>query len=283
MIKVTATIKKIMAERTAGVENGAEAMHRLLVNLQRQVQTDLGKAALGSWDQYSLRQLLDSIERRIADYDLAAKKELGAHISKMWDLGQESVYKPLNVAGIYTGFNLSQSVLKNMEEFAFIKVDSYTGSMWNSIRGELSLGSMGVKTPQQVSQSIGTLLPEGPMVAQGGRTIFRDAAQRADFITKTELGRNFSEAADRRRQKAFESIPDLEKIWKHGHPKQARLTHLAADGVMVPQDKPFPVRDKNGYQLMRPHDPQADFSEVAGCQCDAITWVKRWGAYKAAA
>ncbi len=283
MIKVTETLKKILAQRNAGIIDGTEATYKLLVNLQRQVQADLGQAALGSWDQYHLRQLLDSIERRIADYDLAAKSQMSKEVKTMWDLGQESVYKPLNAGGIFTGFNISSSVLKTLEEFALVKVDSYTGSMWNGIRGELQLGLLGGKTPQQVSEAIGKLLPDRPMVAQGGRTIFKDAAQRAEFITKTEMGRVYSEAADRRMKDAAEHVADLEKIWKHGHPRQPRLTHLAADGASRPIDKPFPVRDKNGYQLMYPHDPNADFSEVAGCQCSHFVWAKRWGATPQAA
>ena len=277
MIKVTETIKKILKQRNADILGGEEATRKLLIELQRQVRADLGQAALSSWNEYHLKQLLDSIERRIADYDLAAKSQMSGQVKNMWDLGQKSVYKPLNAGGIFTGFNISSSVLKTLEEFALVKIDSYTGAMWNGIRGELSLGILGGKTPQQVSEAIGKILPEGPMVAQGGRTIFRDAAQRAEFITKTEMGRVYSEAANRRMKDAAKYISDLEKVWQHGHPRQPRLTHLSADGVSRPIDKPFPVRDKNGYQLMYPHDPNADFSEVAGCQCSQFVWATRWG------
>lgn len=283
MIKVTETIKKIMAQRTAGISSGEEATYNLLLNLNAQVRDELGRAAIGSWDAYHLREVKNAIERRIADYESAAKGDLGGRISQMWDLGQESVYKPLNAGGIFTGFNIPSSVIRQMEAFAFVKVEGYTNKMWNSIRGELSLGGLGAKTPQQVTDAIGQLLPNKPLVAQGGRTIFRDAAQRAEFITKTELGRNFSEAADRRMKDAAEHVTDLEKVWKHGHPRTPRLSHMAADGEARPIDKPFPVRDKNGYQLMYPHDPKADFSEVAGCQCSHFVWAARWGSIPGAA
>jgi uncharacterized protein YbaA (DUF1428 family) len=277
VIKVTETLKKIIAQRNAEVLSGEEATYQLLVNLNRQVRAELGEASLGSWTEYQLKQTKAAIERALADYETAAKGQMSAGLKTMWALGQESVYKPLNVGGIYTGFNIPSSLLRTMEEFAFVKIESYTGGMWNGIRSELSLGALGAKTPQQVSDAIGKLLPNKPLVAQGGRTIFKDAAQRAEFVTKTELGRIYSEAANRRREDAAKYVPDLKKVWRHGHPGVPRLTHLAADGVSVPQDKPFPVRDKNGYQLMRPHDPSADFSEVAGCQCWADAWAERWG------
>jgi hypothetical protein len=283
MVKVSATIKKILAQRNAEIIDGSEATYKLLLDVNRQVRDELAHAALGSWNEYTLKQLKASLERRIGDFESAAKGDLGKRLTDMFDLGQESVYKPLNVGGIYTGFNIPVSVVRQMRDFAFIKIDSYTGAMWNGIRGELSLAALGAKTPQQVSEAIGTLLPEGPFFGRGGRTIFRDAAQRGEFITKTELGKMYSEAADRRIKDAAEYVPDLEKIWRHGHPKQPRLTHLAADGVVRPINEPFPVRDKNGYQLMRPHDPQADFTEVAGCQCSQTVWAKRWGAAPKAA
>lgn len=277
MIRVTETLKKIIAQRNAELIDGPEATYKLLVNLNRQVRADLGEAALGSWTEYQLKQTRAAIERRLADYETAAKGQMSTGIKTMFDLGQASVYQPLNAGGIYTGFNIPASLLRTMEEFAFVKIESYTGAMWHGIRSELSLGALGGKTPQQVSDAIGRLLPDKPLVAQGGRTVFKDAAQRAEFITKTELGRTYSEAADRRMKDAAAYVEDLEKIWRHGHPRQPRLTHLAADGVARPVDKPFPVRDKNGYQLMYPHDPKADFSEVAGCQCSHFVWAKRWG------
>jgi hypothetical protein len=277
MATVNETITRILRQRTAGIVSGEEAMRRLLRELQRQVQDELGRAALGSWNEYHLREVLASIERRIADYETAAKGEMARQIKSMWDLGQESVYKPLNAGGIYTGFNLAPSVLKTLEEFSLVKVEGYTGAMWNGIRSELTLGILGGKTPQQVADAIGKVLPDEPLVGAGGRTIFKDAAQRAEFITRTEMGRTFSEAADRRMKDAAAHVQDLEKVWRHGHPRVPRLTHLAADGEARPVDQPFPVRDKNGYQLMYPHDPKADFSEVAGCQCSHFVWAKRWG------
>lgn len=275
MIRVTETIKKIIQQKDAKLLEGPEAMRQLLSRLREQVARDLGQAALGSWDSYSLKQTLYAIERRLADYDLSAKKEISGQVKSMWDLGQESVYKPLNEGGIYTGFNISRSSLAALENFAIKKIGRVNANLMSKIETEIHLGILG-KSPQQVSKAIGAMLPEGPLVVKG-RTIFTNAAQRAEFITKTEMGRVFSEAANLRRAKAAEYVDDLLKVWRHGHPKVPRPTHLAADGVAVPENKPFPVRDKNGYQLMRPLDPNADFSEVANCKCYTFTWAKRWG------
>jgi hypothetical protein len=278
MIHVTETINKILKQKQAQLVSGDEAMRKLLLELERQVLAELGQAALSSWDSYRLKQLLDSIERRIADYDLAAKKEVGTHINTMWGLGQESVYKPLEVAGIFSGFNLSTSVLKTLETFAFHKLSNVSASLMDKIRGELMLGSLGTKTPQQVADAIGA----SGITKVAGNKIFPSIAARSEFVVKTELGRVYSEAANRRMTTAAQYVDGLEKMWHHGHPKVPRPVHLEADGVSVPVNKPFPIRDKNGYQLMYPHDPAADFSEVAGCQCDSVPWMASWRTAKTA-
>ena len=275
MIRITETIKKIIKQKNAELVSGEDSISKLLYALQRQVTDELAHAAIGSWNAYSLTQLLDSIERKIADYDSAASSEIKKRVADMWDLGQASVYKPLEIGGIFTGFNLSTSTLQVLQKFAIKKISGVSSSLLSNIEAELHLGILG-KSPQEVSKAIGVMLPEGPLVVKG-RTIFTNAAQRSEFVTKTELGRVYSEAANVRAKAAARYVPDLEKVWQHGHPRTPRPTHLAADGISRPMDKPFPVRDKNGYQLMYPHDPNADFSEVAGCQCSQSVWIARWG------
>lgn len=275
MIRVSNTITSILKQKISSIDAGAEAMRRLLIELQAQVQAELGRAALGSWDAYSLKQRLDAIERRVADYDLAAQKKLGGEINSMWDLGQRSVYEPLNTAGIYTGFNISSSVLQVLEEFAMHKVSGVSNAAWTRIKGELTLGMLGGKTPQQVSSAIGANLTD--------KSIFTSISARAEFITKTEMGRTFSEAAERRMQNASKYVDGLEKVWHHGHPRQPRLSHLAIDGQSVPVEQPFKIVDKNGYRLQYPHDPAADFSETAGCQCSHTVWHASWGTRSKAA
>lgn len=275
MIEVTSAIQRILKQKNAAIIDGSEAMRRLLIELQRQVIEELGRAAIGSWDAYSLKQTLNAIERRIVDYDSAASADIKKRVTDMWDLGQESVYKPLNIGGIWTGFNLSTTVLKVLEDFAFHKVTGVSRFAWDKIKGELTMGILGGKTPQQVSKAIGVNL--------NGPSVFKTIDARAEFITKTEMGRTFSEAANMRMKNAADHVPDLEKVWHHGHPKQPRMSHLAIDGQAVPVGQAFRLVDKNGYQLQYPHDPAADFSEVAGCQCSHTVWLARWGARSKAA
>lgn len=270
MADVSAIITRIIRQKDAGIVSGQEAMRKILAALQQQTMDELGRASLTGWDQYRLKQLLDAIERRIADYETAAGQEIARQVREMWDLGQQSVYQPLNENGIYTGFGLSRSTLEAMEDFSYHKISGVANAAWDKIKTELTLGLLGGKTPQQVAEAIGTNLKDPG--------VFSSIDARAEVITKTEMGRVFSEAAEQRRQQAAQYVDGLMKIWDHaGHPRQARLSHLAVHGQMVPVDEPFKLRDKNGYQLMYPHDPNADISEVINCGCDAVTWKDTWG------
>ncbi len=267
---IEAIIQEIIRQKDAKILSGQEAMQRILAEVQKQVLGELGNASISGWNEYRLKQLLDAVERKLADYGGAAGGELKDQIKKMWDLGQQSVYKPLNEAGIYTGFDLSSSTLEVLSDFGYHKIQKVKDAAFDKIKTELTMGILGGKTPQQVADAIGTNL-----TSPG---VFSSIAARAETITKTEMGRVFSEAAERRRQQAAASVDGLMKIWDHaGHPMHARTSHLAVHGQKVPVDEPFKLVDVDGYQLMYPHDPNADISEVINCGCDAVTWMDSWG------
>jgi hypothetical protein len=137
----------------------------------------------------------------------------------------------------------------------FHKIEGLSDSAWDKIRGELTLGIMGGKTPQEVAKAIGMNL-EDP-------SIFTSIAARAEVITKMEIGRTFSTAAEKRMEDADKYVDGLEKQWRHvGHPMKPRLTHLAADGQHVLVNEPF---DIGGVEMMYPRDPAAPLDETINC------------------
>jgi hypothetical protein len=125
---------------------------------------------------------------------------------------------------------------------------------------------MGGKTPQEVAAAIGKNLNDP--------SIFTSIAARAETITKTEMGRVFSTAAQKRMEEASRHVAGLEKQWIHaGHPKHARPGHEAAHGQHVPVGEPFNV---GGTKMMYPRDPAAPLDEVINCGCDHVPYHARW-------
>lgn len=266
MPKVNSTIKKILKEKDAGILTGTEAMNGILVDLQKQVQGELGGAALGSWDAYQLKRMLDAIERQTADFQTKAKKEIGTSLDASWETGRALIEESLKVAGIYTGFNISTSSLNALKDFTFHKIDGLADDAWYKIKGELTLGVLGGKTPAEVANAIGKNLTD--------KSIFSSISARAEAITKTEMGRVFSTATQSRMAEAAQYVEGLEKQWIHaGHPKAARPTHVAAAGQHVPWNEPFLI---GSIPMMFPRDPKAPIGEVINCGCDHVPWHESW-------
>jgi hypothetical protein len=264
-MKVTSKIKGILKEKDKGIKNGMQAMQGIMKNLHGQIMDDLGRAAVGSWDAYYLRKLLDSIEEHIAEYEDMAKKELSGQLDIMWDKGGELVKSTLIAGEMYVGFGISRSSLDVLKDYSNDYLEKLFSDAWYQIKGEINLGILGAKTPQEVAQAIGTKIDKGR---------FANIALRAERITQTEMGRIFSEAAQARMEEASGYVEGLEKQWIHaGHPRQPRPAHLAANGQHVPVKEPFVV---GGIRMMFPRDPNAPISEVINCGCDHVPYHERW-------
>lgn len=255
MATVNSEIKRIIKEKNAAIRYGAAAMRDIIDNLRVQVQTELGMAAAGSWDAYYLKRLLNSLEYQFDNFSLKAKKEAEGLVEDIWGMGQSLVDAPLKVAGIYTGFHISTSGLDVMKDYTNNYLEGLFGDAWTKVRGEISLGMMGAKTPAEVAAAIGKNLKS--------KSIFSSIAERAEVIARTEMGTAFSRATQYRMHQAAQYVPDLEKQWRHaGHPKQPRPSHLAAHGQHVPVKDAFTV---GGIKMMHPRDPAAPVSETIRC------------------
>lgn len=248
-------IKQILKEKDAGIRSGTQAMLNLLKELQRQIQAELAMAALGSWDAYYLKKSLDNIEYQISNFEAKAKLEIEGLLEDAWGRGQSLVDIPLGIAGIYTGLHLSTSSLDVLKNYANDYLEKLFQDLWYRVKGEISLGIMGAKTPQEVAKAIGKNLKDP--------SHFGSIAKRAEVITKTEMGRVFSMATQMRLEQASQYVEGLEKQWIHaGHPKVARPSHLAADGQHVPVNEPFNI---GGVKMMYPRDPRAPLDEIINC------------------
>lgn len=268
MATVTAEIKRVLKMKDAGILSGSESIKKLLIELQKQVQFDIH---LGTdWDKYYLKKLLDSIEFQVANFDAKSKAVLSGQIESMWGLGQNLVDMPLKTAGIYFGMpHISTSVLDAIgnKEFAFGKISGVSGDVFTKIRGELTLGMMGGKTPAQVTEAIGVNLKHPG--------IFKSIAERAETITKTEMGRAFSMANRFRMEEAGKYVPALKRVWIHaGHPKVPRISHLIAHGQVVAYNEPFKV---GGMDVKAPQDPSLPIKDVIHCKCISIPYMDSWG------
>ncbi len=260
-------IKRILREKDAGIRTGVASMAALLKELQKEVLDEIGRAAVSGWETTFLRQLLASVQVHLQDFEIKAAREAGQLLDESWAGGISLVDAPLTAAGeIVSGFGMSTTTLDVMKDFTFNKISGLSGAAWDRVRGELTLGILGGKTPQEVAKEIGKNLTDP--------SIFRSVNMRAEAITKTEMGRVFSLASQERMDQAAEHVEGLEKQWLHrGHPKVPRPTHLLAHGQHVPVDEPFLI---GSVPMMHPRDPGSGIKEIIHCGCDSVPWKKEW-------
>lgn len=279
-ITVTTKIKQILSARDQGIVSGQDSILNLLDELRTQILLELIGAPGDSFTAYRLKQSLSAIENHLSDFEIGFKKTLGSGLDSSWEAGAALLSDSAAAAGVDVGFyHLSTHTLDALKEFSFGRISSVTGDLYNKLRGELTLGVLGQKTPAEVASIISEQLSGSPLPKNWlGRPFFKSTAERAEVITGTEMGRAFSLATQKSMEKAQTSLPQMQKIWLHaGHPKAARVKHLMMHGQNRQIDKAF-YTTSSGYGMQYPRDPNAPIKDVIRCGCTHVAWLPEFGA-----
>jgi hypothetical protein len=268
MAWVNRTIKDALNAKDDAIITGSDAMLKILGEVKDQIIIELTHLPESGFESYRLKQVLASIKEQLNNFAASGQKELSGLLDDAWGMGTGMVDSVMKESGIYFGFRLSTSTLNRLKEFAMHRIEDLSMDAFAKVRGEISLGVLGQKTPWEVAQSISGELP--------GPSIFGSIENRADVITRTEMGRIYSTATQDRMEQAAGYVPGMEKQWLHkGHPKKPREMHMLADGNHVPVDKPFSI---GGVSMMYPRDPAAPIGEVINCGCDHVPYMAKWAA-----
>jgi hypothetical protein len=267
-VNVTDKLVRLLAAKDKKILAGQESVKGILIEVRAQILGELQRVTGDSYTAYHLRQNLASIEGHLAQFESLAGRELGSLLDATWEGGADLLPEATKGSGLVLGYgHIPTSVLQTLKDYSFHKISGLTADAFGRIRGELSLGILGQKSPQQVMSAIA-----GSLDSPG---VFKSIEERAWVITGTEMGRTFSQATQSGMAQAAESVPELKKQWWHaGHPKQPRKNHLALHGQVQPVDKPFLL---GSLSIMHPRDPKAPASEVIRCGCDHVPYMDAWG------
>lgn len=267
MATVSAEIIRLLRDRDSRILSGAQALRGLLTEVKGQIVGELRAVTGESYSALYLRRNLKSIEGYLAGFESAGTAEMARLLDAAWDEGGDLPFAALRAGGLGYGFgHLPATVLETLREYSFHKISGLASSAFDKIRGELSLGVLGQKTPSQVVDAI-----SGSLTSPG---VFRSIEERAEVIATTEMGRVFSTATQEGMTQASRSVPGLKKQWWHaGHPSMPRQSHLALHGQIKPVAEPFMT---GSLVMMFPRDPKAPASEVIRCGCDHVPWHDNW-------
>jgi len=268
MAKVTGEIKRLLAAKDAQLDAGAETLRGLLAEIRRQIVDELRQVSGDSYTALHLKSNLASIERYLAGFASAGAAEMNRLLDAAWESGGDLVPEALRAGGFTLAFgHIPGPVLSTMKEYAFHKISGVSGAAFDKIRGELTLGILGQKTPDQVITAIAGSV--------GSPGVFDSIEERAMVIARTEMGRAYSTATQEGMKQAARYVPELKKQWWHaGHPARPRRNHLALHGQVRPVDEPFVI---GSLSIDYPRAWTAPASEVIRCGCDHVPWHEQWG------
>lgn len=219
------------------------------------------------WQVWQLQQLLGQINAVLEGATGRSLTVVDKALRGAWQQGEDFIDKPLAAGGLNVELQLSAlnvDVLTQLRQFAALRLKDVGAEAARKIGGQLSLVTIGARTPFQAIQAV-------------QKQLGNDTPQRATTIVRTEVGRAFAIASHRRLQQARELVPDLRKKWRRSGKVHSRWNHDAADGQVRDVDEAFVLPSETGpVKLMFPHDPTAPAAEVINCGCLALPFRSTW-------
>ncbi|QWY83350.1 head morphogenesis protein [Rhizobium phage RHph_X3_2] len=97
------------------------------------------------------------------------------------------------------------------------------------------------------------------------RALYDRAKNVADDVVRSVAAASQTAFVNRLIQAGKIQAADLTKVWHHMQDKQVRFSHRRLGGQEKPIGESF-VTDR-GISIAHPHDPNAPYSERAGCRC----------------
>ncbi|MDA8137991.1 MAG: phage minor head protein [Desulfobacteraceae bacterium] len=267
MTTVTATIKEFLKAKDARQVSGEQYLRGLMGEVRGQVVEELSGLRSDTYTARMLKANLSSIERYVGAFESRAGREMNTLLDAAWNGGADLVPAAMRAGGLFAAFgHIPGPLLATLKEFAFHKIAGLSTDAFTKIRGELSLGILGQKTPHQVIQSIA-----GSLESPG---VFKSLEARAETIAKVEMGRAYSSATVESLNQAVQSVPQMQKEWWHaGHPKTPRINHVRLNGQRQPVDKPFHY---GGLIIEYPRAPSSPPQETINCGCEVVPWHPDW-------
>jgi hypothetical protein len=236
------------------------------------------------WQLWQLSKLLQQIDALLGGATGRAAAALDGGLRTAWQQGEAFIDKPLAAGGLNVQLYLptagigvdlaggaapaiaspmlnADTVLTSLRQFAALRLKDVGAEAARNIGRELSLVTIGAKTPFDAIKEVQQLLES-------------HSPARAAMIVRTEVARAFAMSSHQRLLEASKVVPGgLQKMWRRSGKVHSRWNHDAIDGQTVDADKPFlvPTLNEGTIEMMYPHDPTAPAGEVVNCGCLALT------------
>jgi hypothetical protein len=261
---------QVLISRAGRIEDGTvRAMRRLLREGQQEtverIAFAIRKAEEGgsTFDLARIGSTIQEIEGRLLELGEGAGRISRTAAEETADVGRLLVDEPLRVAlgtDILPAHQLPRSTVAAAADFSADLITRMTRDGIRRISAEIQLGAIGVKDPREVLEAVGRNLDDP--------SIFGSLANRAEVITRTELGRLHSIAGQARQEEALQVVRNMQKQWLWSG--KARLSHAAAHGQIRDVYEDY---DVGGEKLMFPRDPKGSAANTIFCGCSSLPYI----------
>lgn len=241
----------------------AETAREIIARLQeaeRRIVSSLANSP-SEFEAWRLKQLQAEVRQVLASAETAIAASLDGGLVKSWGAGIDLIDLPLAAASLrVASVAVPDRVLAAMRSFVTDRIKDLSTTLVNKVNGELAQALIGTQSPWATAGKIKDHLRSGGM-------------KRALVITRTEMGRAYSVAAQARSEQAVERLPGLKKQWRKSGKKHPRITHELADGQIRAVAEPYLV---GGAKLMHPKDPSGPAKETVNCGCTSLPYMAHW-------
>jgi hypothetical protein len=270
-----AELEALVAAHEAAIDASVARVLQDMATVRRDLLARIAEVPEGSFNARVLPELLDILDDGVKRYreQFSQEMEQGqAAAATRADLAIEAVARAVGVEVRILGVTLP--TFDALGHMALDLITQMTDNMRTDLRSFIYQGTLGTRTPYEVMQDIRQYLTTNQ--AEG----LHGAAWRAEAITRTEIGRVYSEVTQQRLEQALSDLPGLLKEWRHSGGRNPRSGHQAANGQRVPVREPFlvaPIIGQPTERLQYPRDAAASARNTVNCRCTSTPWMARWG------
>jgi uncharacterized protein with gpF-like domain len=245
---------------------------QLIEDIRTSVTSRLATTDPARFSAAFFREYLTELDRVMREFGQKYARELGAAQRKAIELGAESVDEALGAQldrRMHLGLpTIDPAMLEIAQGFTADLITGLTATIREQITRALRLGALGTRTPFETARAITKILGSADALEAGplrGEAV-TGIAYRAEVITRTEIGRMQSLAAEARLTKAAQVVPNLHKRWVAHRDKRTRDSHRKLHGTTIPWNDSFTVGPTKS-QAFGPRDPDLPAAESVNCRC----------------
>lgn len=240
---------------------------RLLDDLRREVIARMAESGVSQFDLSTYRQIKASIDHAIADFERLLNVQITKDLTASFDLGERLVAEPLSVISAPL-IGISRNSILIATSYSAELIQSLTAAAREKVNQVLRRAMLGALPVNDAIKAVGSNLDSS--------LTFKSIAARAETITRTEVLRMNSIAADARMKSSAAAVADLgwllAREWDTAKDLRVREAHAEAQGQLRDTETPFEV---DGEELQYPRDPNGSAENVINCRCSALPRLMR--------